>query len=162
MRNYFQGNKEYPHHLSIGAVLRNGKGEIAAHYFKHFRHTSIGEFENFYLLMRETPEPGEAIETTLKRGLQEEFGATGNIVEYLGPIVANFPKGNTLIEKTTLYFLCDLISIDESLRAKDDPESVSEIRFLPPHVLIAAMKEQGLRINREDLDESAILERFSE
>ncbi len=160
MRNYFQATKEYPHHLSIGAVLCNEKGEVAVHYFKNFNHPSIGEFDDFYILMRETPELGETIEETLKRGLKEEFGAIGNVVEYLGPIVAKFSMGDVVIEKTTLYFLCDLISIDESTRTKDDPESSSEIRFLLPEELIVAMREQRQRIQREDADESAILERL--
>jgi hypothetical protein len=160
--NYFIGTENHPYHLSIGAVMQNAQGEVAVHYFKKFEHPSLGEFKDLYILMRETPELGESIEETLHRGLREEFGATGEIVDYLGPIVINFPKGNVSIEKTTIYFLCNLISIDESLRAKDDIEALSELRFMPPQQLIEIMKEQRHRFGRDDADESSILERLTQ
>lgn len=63
------------------------------------------------------------------------------------------------MEKTTLYFLCDLVSIDQSKR-HNDPEGKSELRWLASTELIPIMKEQGKRLGREDVDESTILERL--
>jgi len=121
----------------------------------------MGTFDDLYILLRETIEPNETIEQCLKRGLEEEFGAQGNLKSYLGSIVTHFPfvKDGPIVEKTTLYFLCELISIDESKRKKDDPESSSEIKWLDPSFLILKMKEQRTRFKREDVDESVILER---
>ncbi len=158
--NYFGHTSENPYHLSVGAVVKNSKGEVCCHYFDKFLHKSFGEFENFYLLMRETPEPGETLEETLKRGLLEEFGMEATLNRYIGSIVSHFPKKEKMIEKTTLYFLCDFISLDESKRDRNDPEASSEIRWLTPSELILKMKEQGERLERTDADESVILERI--
>lgn len=158
MNNYFQGSKESPYHISIGAVLRNAEGKIATHYFEHFIHPGFGEAHDFHILMRETIEPGESLETVLSRGLMEEFGATATLHSYIGSIVSHFPKEEITIEKTTLYFLCDLISIDPSLRSTEDAENASEIQWSKPSYLIDKMKEQGSRIGREDIDESKILQ----
>lgn len=122
----------------------------------------MGTFDNFYLLMRETIEPNESIEQCLTRGIREEFGAQVNLNSFLGSIVSRFkiPKTDITMEKTTLYFLCDFISIDPSKRSTNDPESVSEIRWMKPQDLIVKMKEQGKRSGREDIDESKVLERL--
>ena len=58
--------------------------------------------------MRETMHPHETIETAIKRGLMEEFGAKGEIKSYIGSIKSTFPLhgGETMVEKTTLYFSC--------------------------------------------------------
>jgi hypothetical protein len=160
--NYFQGTTEHPYHISVGAVVRNARGEICCHYFDRLTHSSVGTFENLYLLMRETIEPGESIETCLARGLMEEFGMEAKLVSYLGSIVSRFPVlgTETMIEKTTLYFLCDYLSVDETKRKVGDVESGSVITWLPAEELIAKMKEQGIRLGREDADESVILERL--
>jgi len=158
--NYFQGTKESPAHISIGGVLRNDKGEIACHYFEKFTHFGK-EANDFYLLMRETIEPNESLETCLMRGFQEEFGAQAKIVQFIGSIVCTAPKGDFEIEKTTLYFLCDLISIEESKRKDDDPERGSEIRWMRPEDVIPKMREQAIRLRRKDVDESSILEKLT-
>lgn len=155
--NYFQGTAERPFHISIGAVLVNDNDEIACHYFKEFSHKSMGNFKDFYLLMRETIEPGETIEKCLSRGLAEEFGAVGKIKSYIGSIVSHFPHKNIEVEKTTLYFLCELISFNPKNRKLTDPESGSEILWIPKEELIKKMQEQGQRLNRQDLDESKVL-----
>jgi len=159
-RNYFQGSSESPYHISIGAVIKNKDGKIGCHYFKKFIHETMGEFENFYLLMRETIEPHESIEKCLSRGLMEEFGAEGDLKLYMGSIVSNFTHKDVIIEKTTLYFLCDLVSFDPAKRSTEDIESNSEIMWLDKGELIDHMKEQSKRLHREDLDESVVLERF--
>ncbi len=160
--NYFQGTLKNPYHISIGAVVKNDKGEICCHYFKELTLKGIGTLTDFYLLMRETIEPNETIEACLKRGLQEEFGIEAYLDSYIGSIVSKFtgPDDQTVIEKTTLYFLCTLESIDITKRKQDDPESHSEIQWIEPSKLIIKMKEQGKRLNREDADESVIVERM--
>ena len=160
-QNYFQGTSLRPYHISIGAVVRNTDGKIGCHYFRKFTHTTMGQFENFYLLMRETIEPNESIEVCLVRGLMEEFGATGSLESYLGSIKSDFTHKNVVIEKTTLYFLCNLISFDVAKRKLDDAESQSEIMWVEKEKLILHMKEQGKRLGREDLDESEILLRIT-
>lgn len=161
-QNYFQGTVENPYHISIGAVVVNDKKEVCCHYFRKFSHPGVGTFEDFYILMRETLEPGETIETCLARGLKEEFGIEASLHHFLGSIVSRFfvSGSDAVIEKTTLYFLCDLVTFNEDMRASDDHESESEICWLPKEQLIAVMKEQGKRLGREDADESAILERL--
>jgi hypothetical protein len=158
-KNYFQGTKDSPAHISIGGVLRNDKGEIACHYFERFTHFGK-EVNGIYILMRETIEPGETIEFCLMRGFQEEFGAEAKLVRFLGPIVCSAAKEDFYLEKTTLYFLCDLVSIDESKRLDGDPESESEIRWMNPEDLIPKMREQAARLGREDIDESSVLEKL--
>ena len=162
-RNYFQGTAQYPHHISIGAVVRNNEGKICCHYFDTFTHKSFGTFTDFYLLMRETIEPNETIESCLARGLMEEFGIKAELNRYIGSIVSKFEieDTNIFVEKTTLYFICDFISIDELLRKKDDPEASSKIEWQEPAYLISKMKDQGERLKREDIDESAILKKLA-
>lgn len=160
-QNYFQGTLEHPYHISIGAVVKNEEGKICCHYFDTL--TIRGSvFEDFYLLMRETIEPNESIEICLHRGLMEEFGMKANLKTYIGSIVSKFEVRETgiFIEKTTLYFLCDFVSIDQSLRKTDDVEAKSEIQWVDPEVLIVHMREQRERLGREDIDESAIIETF--
>lgn len=161
MQNPFQGTPSSPYHISIGAVVRNAEGKICCHYFDFFTHEKMGTFTDFVLLMRETIEPGESIEGCLARGMMEEFGMKAEMKSFVGSIVSKFNIANTdiLVEKTTLYFLCDFVSIDESLRHADDLESKSEICWMDPQELIAKMKEQGARLGREDVDESVVVER---
>jgi hypothetical protein len=160
MINYFQRSSENPFHISIGGVVVNDEGKICCHYFESKSHPAIGDIKNVYILMRETIEPNETIEECLTRGLQEEFGMVGTLKSYLGSIVVNFEHRGQIVEKTTLYFLCDYISIDPSNRKSEDPESDSEIVWIEPKELIEKMKEQRIRLGREDVDESKILERL--
>jgi len=159
MPNPFQRSKEFPYHISVGAVLVNEKGEVACHYFEHFAHFGA-EANDFYILMRETLEPEESLETCLARGLQEEFGAKAEMKHFLGSIVCQIPEEDFIMNKTTLYFLCNLISIEASARKVGDPEGSSEIRWVKPNELIQKMKEQGVRIGRSDVDESSVLEKL--
>lgn len=162
MKNYYQGIKGKPYHLSIGAVAVNNKQEICTHYFKELavQGTSIS-IKDFYILMRETMEMGETIEQALHRGLMEEFGITGDIVTYLGSIRDDYfdPGKECKIEKTTLYFLVKTKTFNPDVRKKDDPESSSEIEWKTPEFLIEKMKEQAVRLKLGTLDESSILEK---
>lgn len=162
MKNYFQRSVENPYHISIGGVVVNENNKICCHYFEKLDHPGFESFKDFYLLMRETIEPNETIEQCLSRGLQEEFGVKAELESYLGSLVIHFPlmMSGPMVEKTTLYFKCKLISFDESGRNKIDPEADSVIKWLDPKELIEKMKEQRIRLNREDADESKILERL--
>lgn len=161
MKNIYKGTTKNPFHLSVGAVLMNDKNEVCCHYFKEFKlKTDLVALENFYILMRETLEPGESLEDALSRGLFEEFGATGNTVSYIGSIKSQFDRINTPIEKTTLYFLVNLIDFDFTKRKADDEEKMSIPQWQPIDFLISKMKEQGQRCSRTDLDESSILEQI--
>lgn len=161
--NYFQGTKDHPYHLSVGAVVMNDKNEVCCHYFDKAPGAvfKYGNLEKFYLLMRETIEPNESIEECLARGLQEEFGMKANLKTYIGSLDSHWmtKEGNVKIEKTTLYFLCTPISFNANDRREDDPEKSSVITWIPIFELIAKMKEQGNRLDNSTLDESEILER---
>ncbi|MDO8713308.1 MAG: NUDIX domain-containing protein [Polynucleobacter sp.] len=152
-----------PYHLSIGAVLMNDQGQIACHYFEHY-HTKDGDLDDLYILMRESLEDNETIEECLARGLQEEFGAQGELERFLGTIVSHFTSvhGNR-VEKTTLYFLVHCTTFDTTRRHADDPESHSLIKWLKPADLITRMTDQSTRYaERSDLNEATILARIDE
>ncbi len=160
---YFQGNHLHPQHVSVGAILFNEKGEVCCHHF--FAKDLSGywaeeKLDDFYLLMRETVEPKESLEHALRRGLSEEFGATGKIIDYVGSIKSVFKHKGVDIEKTTLYFLCELVLQDLSKR-HGDIESKSKVEWQKPDFLIPLMKGQAARFGRTDVDESNILERVA-
>ena len=155
--NYYQASPDSPFHLSVGAVPIDKKGNVYCHYWKQKR-----EFTDLYSLMRETMEQGETIEKTFERGLMEEFGMTGKVVDYVGSITAVdewFGEINrpTNVEKTTLYFLVDVISIDESKRLVEDEESDSQITCIPIHELIEKMEEVFNRTKINYFAEAKIL-----
>lgn len=167
MINYFQGNSKHPQHVSVGAVLVNEKGEICCHHFD----SSKGKFEgyweeqgldDFYILMRETIEPGETLEEALERGLLEEFGAEAEIIDYIGSIQSHFESKKVVVEKTTLYFLCNLKSQDLKKRSSGDVEFESQIEWQTADFLIPKMKEQSAKYGRTDIDESSILEKLGQ
>ncbi|MDX9913848.1 MAG: NUDIX domain-containing protein [Candidatus Moranbacteria bacterium] len=160
MNNIYRGTETHPFHLSVGAVLINNQNEICCHYFKKFKSaTDLIELEDFYVLMRETLEANETLEQAALRGISEEFGASGKIIDYIGSIKSRFKRHETPVEKTTLYFLVELVNFDLSLRMKDDEERLSEIQWQPMDYLILRMKEQSKRYERTDLDESSIIKR---
>ncbi len=157
MANYFISSERHLHHLSVGAVVLNERGEVLCH---HFPTVEVGEGEvahDLYLLIRETPEPGESLEQAVERGLIEEAGATATIRTYLGSIASQFPRGKQQAEKTTLYFLCSLDQFDPSKRNVHDEEKDSEFQFIAIDELIEHMKRQASQFTRTDLNESNIL-----
>ena len=109
--------------------------------------------------MRETIEPGETIEDTLKRGLMEEFGATAIINTFIGSSTAMLHT-KPAIQKTTLYFTCDLDEIRPDWRKPDDEEKDSHIEWHSKDFLIEKMRNQGYITGMGDLDESEVLERL--
>ena len=157
MSNYFQGTSNKPFHLSVGAVLFNDKGEIACHHF--INHPRLDS--EAYILMRETIEEGESIEQALNRGLMEEFGATGEIITYVGSLVKPYKINDITIQKTTIYFAIRLIDIDSEKRLKDDPEAGSNIEWLDPKDLARKMKKSAKKLKLTDMDESEVIERIT-
>jgi len=154
IENYFSGYCGLPNHLSVGAaVMRNGK--VCCHYF-----AEKAGYKDFYILMRETIDPGETIEQTLERGLAEEFNIKAKLVDFLGSIQSRYSDQNRGIEKTTIYFLCEYLEDLKSPRNTHDAEGDSEIKWMEPQELFQKMKEQSQRIKREDADESKIVEKL--
>jgi 8-oxo-dGTP pyrophosphatase MutT (NUDIX family) len=155
MSNYFQGTDLKPYHLSVGAILFNKEGKIACHHF--IDHPNLkGEV---YILMRETIEEGETIEEALSRGLLEEFGAEGELITYVGSLLKPYKVRGVTVQKTTLYFLLSLTSIDETKRLEGDPESTSQIEWLDPEDLASRMKLNAAKLKAPDLDESEVITR---
>lgn len=166
MKSYFQGNKDHPYHFSVGAILLNDKNEVCVHHINKIDlplklkgYWTEQGLVDFYILMRETPSPNEGVEETLKRGLVEEFGATADIIDYIGSIKSHWSHEGVDVEKTTIYFLCKLINQDSSLR-RDDIEGRTDIEWQTIDFLIPKMKEQSQRYTRTDIDESSILEKL--
>lgn len=146
--NPYKGTKEYPHHISVGVILINNKNEIACHFYEEQRIRNYPK--NFYTLLHESPEVNETLEDVAVRGLKEEYSMEGTLDRYVGSLVTWFELEGTKVERTVLYFLYKLTSIDE--RDLTDPESISEIKWMNIDELITIMKTQA-----ED-DESKILE----
>lgn len=150
-----------PFHISIGALLVNDDGNILVH-----RRTEqnapkdggdyLGGLSEAYTLMRESLENDESIETALRRGLKEEFNAEGEIIRYLGSVVAHITAPHPVVEKTTLYYQVRLKSMGE--RTPDD-ESWTELIWMEPRALLDAMRTQ-VSPNRPDLNESKIVEAY--
>lgn len=149
--NYFKASKRSPYHLSAGAVLINKKGEVACHYFKN-----LDQYKNIYLLMRETAEEGEHPEEALARGLMEEFGAKAKVTTFLGSTTHTIEG---MGQKTTLYFLCELISQDINLRSKEDEEKDSKVQWHEPAELMKLMGTYEVVISGETINESEIIQR---
>lgn len=161
--NIFQASKQFPFHISVGAVLTNSDGLICCHYYKKADLPIESEGKSdLYLLMRETLQPEETLEAAMTRGLREEFGATGELKSYLGSIVSTFPLriSKVPVQKTTLYFHVAVTTFQPTERDKDEVESKSEIQWLVPEVLQDVFITQGKKYDRSDLDESIIIERY--
>jgi len=161
MKDFFAQSIDSPTHISVAALVRNAAGSILCHYFKKedLPNESEGK-SNLHIVMRETIHRQEALEAAVARGLMEEYGATGTVVDYLGSIVSHFPcsEDPTIpIEKTVLYFLVDLISIDENKREAGAVESRSTLLWLTPEDLLDKNQTQAALYSRTDIDDSKIL-----
>ena len=109
--------------------------------------------------MRETLENNEPLEHAVHRGLEEEFGMEAEIIDYVGSIKSHSEsKTGSLIQKTTLYFLCKEISRDDSKREKG-MEGMSELGWKSIDFLIEKFKEQSV-FKSGVVDDSEILERL--
>lgn len=158
--NYYIGDRVYPFHLSVGAVVYDDEKRIAINHFKNV----LNSPQSFYLLMRETLCPDESLEQGVARGLKEELGIIGKIEGYLGCIVSSFPNWEgVVVEKTTLYFLVKKQFQDPNLRVIKEisqyfgKEPIAD--WLPISDLINLSREQGITLSRSDFDESGIITR---
>jgi len=162
MANYFQGTAEHPQHLSVGAIVVNDRGEVLCHRFKkELLAANWDEWKNFdelYLLMRETLDPAEPLERALLRGLVEEFGVVAEIIDYIGSLKNSFFKDDIEVEKTTLYFLCKFSSGGFS-RDMTDVEGASQLMWLSSKALMEQMKKQEENAKNTSAIERPILER---
>ena len=152
MNNYYVGINYCPHHMSVGAILLNKENKVACHYYEKTIRTYP---EKFYTLMHETVELGETLEDALHRGLEEEFSAKGEIVSYVGSLVVYGKMKESMVEKTVLYFVCNLTSVSKD-RSTEGEENSSEIKWMDIDELIVIMKKQGEK-HSPSADESKIL-----
>ena len=143
--------------------MTDNSGRICCHYYKKSDLPIESEGKSdLYLLMRETLLPNETIENAVARGLQEEFGAKGDIKAYLGSITSFFPLriSKVSVQKTTLYFHVLMTSFNPEQRDNDEVESKSIIQWLEPRELRDLFVEQGKKYDRTDLNESAAIENY--
>ena len=161
MKNFLNQSVESPTHISVAAVFRNNDRKILCHFFKKEDLPDESEGKSdLYLLMRESLHLEESLESAVARGLMEEYGAEGNIVDFLGTIVSHFPSSDNYsitIEKTVLYFLVDFVSLDESKREVGAVESRSQLLWLTPEDLLEKNVTQSARYSRTDIDDSKII-----
>jgi hypothetical protein len=164
MKNFLNQSIESPTHISVAAVMRNSKGKLLCHFFKKDDLPDESEGKSdLYLLMRESLHLGESLESAVARGLMEEYGAAGKMVDFLGTIVSHFPSSDdksVMIEKTVLYFLVDFVSLDESKREAGAVESRSQLLWLTPKDLLEKNMTQAARYSRTDIDDSKIIRDF--
>lgn len=161
MKNFLNQSVDSPTHISVAALLRNNDGKVLCHFFKKEDLPDESEGKSdLYLLMRESLHLGESLESAVARGLMEEYGAEGNITDFLGTTVSHFPSSDDhaiTIEKTVLYFLVDLISLDETKREAGAVESRSQLLWLTPEDLLEKNQVQSIRYSRTDIDDSKII-----
>lgn len=157
--------------MSVGVILLNEKNEVLVHRFnlenneklQHElkRRTELPGKIEYYSLMTETPEDGESLIVAAERGLMEEFGATGELIHYIGTNVGHFKRmgSDVLIEKTTPFFLYRITGLDETKRKQGSVEASSELVFLDIDTLMKRIEEQDGAMHRTDLQYAPILER---
>lgn len=158
--NFYSWEHQLPYHLSVGAVVLNGEGKILVHHYP----AEIHHGNEVYLLMRETLERDETLESAVKRGLREEFGIQAEIRDFLGSAISDFlhHRNETKVEKTTVYFLCtNPFNLPEG-RTDEGIEAKSTLEWLDPVDLAEKSRQQAKTIGSSDLDESRIIERVSE
>lgn len=160
-RMIFAAKPKTRFHLSVGAVIINEKNEVLCHHYQ-----VGGKLNGVYTLMRETVENNESNEHAVLRGLQEEFGATGEILAYLGSITAKdkwFGEINQekIVEKTTLYFLvkCNDVTPENALK---DEQTGSTPEWKEIQFLIQQMQSLIEKVGIQDINESEILKRALE
>jgi ADP-ribose pyrophosphatase YjhB (NUDIX family) len=162
MTRLFKQTPEHPFHISVGAVLVNEEEKICVH--KMTKSKTPGVYANvfegrdeIYILMRETLDNNETLEAAAMRGIREEFGAAGEIRQYLGSQAFEVRMHGYPYEKTTVYFEITLTELGER---PEDEESYTDIEWHTPEFLIERMKEQGKGNPLADIDESKIIETY--
>jgi hypothetical protein len=160
MQSIYKHSLDFPYHISVGAVFFNEKNEIACEVFpSEVIQKLVGLDCEMRMLMRETIENGETITDAVHRGLLEELGMKGTILGFLGSKEDLVIQNEKTFQKTTLYFLVKAdVSGGIPLVGKDDWVNFS-IEWLPIDALVQKMQLQAEGLEREDLNESDILER---
>ena len=152
----YRATKKWPAHLSVTVVLLNDRHDIAMHFWQK----SVWG-DDLYSLMHETLHNGEPLEDAAARGLQEEWGVTGDILAYLGTGIKRFSVPNEKsrrLDKALPTFLAKLVSVDASLRTSG-PEGESKLVWLSFKKAFEIMRQQSERFpERPDLDETFALE----
>ncbi len=96
-----------------------------------------------WTLPKGTPNPGETIEETAVREVQEETGLRVRVVAPLPSIEYTFIQGDTRIHKTVHYFLMQPVGGDLA-RHDHEFERVRWVRFEDAGNLLTFETEQGL------------------
>ena len=92
-----RGEKENPYHLSIGQVVIDDNSTIAL----------IEKSDGTITLPRETTYMNENYSEALVRGACEELGVVVRPIKFIGSLITAFNRDpQTILEKSTLYFLC--------------------------------------------------------
>ncbi|MFZ6022344.1 MAG: hypothetical protein ACOYT9_02645 [Patescibacteria group bacterium] len=159
-------------HFSVGAIpyrIIEGRVEVLVHHFVQTPPLQVVSaepvvFQDVYKLMTETPEKGENPETTVARGLKEEFGAAGLCknnwkirTKTVYPWYSPQQKRGIMTEKTTDYFLVENVTFVGG-RETNTLEGRSNLEWVEIGVLAEKMEGQLIRYPEiPDVDESAAL-----
>ena len=139
-----RGDKNNPYHLSIGQVIENNSNEIAL----------IKKADGIIILPRETAYMDENLVDTINRGANSEVGVTVSIDRFLGSLITSFNRDpNTIIEKTTIYFLTKVIGKCEKNLTEDEVDDI---------VLWKNFKETISLLENQDNREVEIIKRLRE
>lgn len=163
MDNFYQHGLPQPFHISVGAVLFTDTFEICTHHFiasevpEQYRFL-LGGLPHAYYLMRESLEGDESLQTGVKRGIYEEFGATGRVEKYLGSLTSEITGPNETFQKLTIYHAVHVESLGE--RPAIDGESKSLMEWYPAHDLLELYEKQARNTDRPELNETEIIKRF--
>lgn len=145
MENLFAWSNNNKNHLSVGAVILNEENKILVH--------KLERIGNKYFLPKKTHSNNKTLEETLNR-VEEETGYKVIPTKYIGSLQSTFPiEGSELVNKTTLYFLCQIQ--EQTQRNSNDRDADSVLIWMDINELIVIMQQQGEFEN--DLDESKIL-----
>lgn len=126
-----RGDKENPYHLSIGQVILNQQDQIAL----------IQKNDSSLTLPRETTYLEENYKEALLRGAIEEIGFTVKPIKFLGSLTTSFNRDpETIIEKSTLYFLSETLEKVEKHLEEDEIEDT--VIWIEPAEAIEKLKEQ--------------------
>ncbi len=114
--------------------------------------------------MRDTVLSGKSLSEAVAHGLKKEFGLQARLVSYLGSLVSTFTNWEGAeVQKTTLYFLCELTQI---VGERERPEELlgveSVIEWQDPQFLMERMREQMSVWKLSDHNESDIILRALE
>jgi hypothetical protein len=130
---YFSGNKDNPHHLSVGAVL--WQDTHIALIRKPHGHVTLPQ-ETFYA--------SESMEAAVARGLSEEVGVSNAIIRrFIGSLQTTFTREDgTLIDKTTVYFEVTSDKVVPDTRKLEADESDDQVIWMTPSAAISALQEK--------------------